>query len=245
MSGMSTVDLSWRRYVAPPIHPEGYKFIAIFAVIAALLWLAWEPLGVIGAALTVWCFYFFRNPERVTPVGDHWVVSPADGMVQSVVSVTPPPELELGEGERTRISVFMSVFDVHVNRAPTAGSVGVVAYAAGKFVNATLDKASLDNERNSLRIDLPDRAGLVGGSLGVVQIAGLIARRIVCFVKVGDTLDGGERFGLIRFGSRLDVYLPPGVAPMVAEGQKAIAGETVLADLRLAAGAEPRRGESR
>lgn len=242
---MSTVDLSWRRYVLPPIHPEGYKFIAIFAVFALALGLLWAPLGVLGAGLTVWCFYFFRNPERVTPVGEHWVVSPADGMVQSVVSVVPPPELELGEGERTRISVFMSVFDVHVNRAPTLGSVGVVAYAAGKFVNATLDKASIDNERNSLRLDLPEREGLVGGTLGVVQIAGLVARRIVCFVKVGDRLDGGERFGLIRFGSRLDVYLPPGVAPMVAEGQKAIAGETVLADLRIAAAAEPRTGETR
>lgn len=242
---MSTVDLSCRRYVAPPIHPEGYKFIAIFAVAAALLWLLWAPLGVLGAALTVWCFYFFRNPERVTPVGEHWVVSPADGMVQSVVSVVPPPELGLGEGERTRVSVFMSVFDVHVNRAPTLGTVGVIAYSPGKFVNATLDKASVDNERNGLRIDLPEREGMAGGSIGVVQIAGLVARRIVCFVKVGDRLDGGERFGLIRFGSRLDVYLPPGVAPMVAEGQKAVAGETVLADLRLAAEAEPRRGETR
>ncbi len=242
---MSKVDLSCRRYVAPPIHPEGYKFIAIFAAFTVALGLLWEPLWVVGGALTVWCFYFFRNPERVSPVGEHWVISPADGVVQSVVSVVPPPELELGEGMRTRVSVFMSVFDVHVNRAPTLGTVGVIAYSAGKFVNATLDKASVDNERNGLRIDLPEREGMVGGSLGVVQIAGLVARRIVCFVKVGDRVDGGERFGLIRFGSRLDVYLPPGVAPMVAEGQKAIAGETVLADLRLSADPLPRVGETR
>ena len=242
---MDPVDLSWRRYVMPPIHPEGHKFVAIFAVIALLLGLLWLPLGCLGLLLTVWCFYFFRNPERVTPVGDHWVISPADGVVQSVVEVTPPAELELGEGTRTRVSVFMSVFDVHVNRAPTAGTIGVISYAKGKFVNATLDKASVDNERNSLRIDLPERDGLAGGTLGVVQIAGLVARRIVCFAKVGDAVQAGERFGLIRFGSRLAVYLPPGVAPMVVVGQKAIAGETVIADLRLSAETAPREGEMR
>ena len=242
---MSTVDLSWRRFVLPPIHPEGKRFVAIFAVIAVLLGLLWLPLGLAGAVVTIWCFYFFRNPDRVTPVGEHWVVSPADGIVQAIVEMTPPAELELGEGPRTRISVFMSVFDVHVNRAPTAGSVGVIAYAAGKFFNATLDKASVDNERNSLRIDLPERAGLVGGTLGVVQIAGLIARRIVCFVRVGDSLNAGERFGLIRFGSRLDIYLPPGVAPQVVVGQRMLAGESVLADLRIGAETQPRQGETR
>ena len=242
---MSTVDLSWRRFVLPPIHPEGKRFVAIFAGIAVLLGLLWLPLGLAGAVVTIWCFYFFRNPDRVTPVGEHWVISPADGIVQAIAEVTPPSELELGEGLRTRISVFMSVFDVHVNRAPTAGTVGVIAYAAGKFFNATLDKASVDNERNSLRIDLPERTGLVGGTLGVVQIAGLIARRIVCFVRVGDMLDAGERFGLIRFGSRLDIYLPPGVAPQVVVGQRMLAGESVLADLRIGAETRAREGETR
>ncbi len=242
---MNTVDLSWRRFVLPPIHPEGKRFVAIFAVIAVLLGLLWLPLGLAGAVVTIWCFYFFRNPDRITPVGEHWVISPADGIVQAITDVTPPPELELGEGTRTRISVFMSVFDVHVNRAPTKGSVGVIAYAAGKFLNATLDKASVDNERNSLRIDLPEREGLVGGTLGVVQIAGLIARRIVCFVRVGDALNAGERFGLIRFGSRLDIYLPPGVAPLVVVGQRMLAGESILADLRVGADTNARQGETR
>jgi len=242
---MNPVDLSWRRYVLPPMHPEGRRFVAIFAVIALLLWLAWAPLGIAGAVLALWCFYFFRNPERVTPVGAHWVVSPADGIVSAVAEVDPPEELGLGDAPRTRISVFMSVFDVHVNRAPTAGTVGTVAYCAGKFLNATLDKASLDNERNGLRLDLAEREGLIGGSLGVVQIAGLIARRIVCFVREGDTLSAGERFGLIRFGSRLDVYLPVGVAPKVAVGQRMLAGETVLADLRADRQDAPAEGEMR
>lgn len=242
---MRTVDLSCRRVMFPPIHPEGKRFVAIFAAITVLLGWLWLPLGFVGAVLTVWCFYFFRNPERITPVGEHWVISPADGVVQMICDVPPPPELELGEGERTRISVFMSVFDVHVNRAPTTGRIGVIAYNAGKFLNATLDKASVDNERNGLRIDLPERPGMVGGTLGVVQIAGLIARRILCFVRVGDSLNAGERFGLIRFGSRLDVYLPPGVAPQVVVGQRAVAGETVFADLRIGAETRPREGEMR
>ncbi|MBN2752174.1 MAG: phosphatidylserine decarboxylase [Rhodospirillaceae bacterium] len=235
---MSPVDLSWRRYVVPPMHPEGRRFVAIFAVIALLLGWAWAPLGGVGAVLTLWCFYFFRNPDRVTPEGEHWVVSPADGIVQAISDVETPPELGLGEGTRTRISVFMSVFDVHVNRSPVMGTVATVAYCPGKFLNATLDKASVDNERNGLCIDLPEREGLIGGRLGVVQIAGLIARRILCFVKKGDALNAGERFGLIRFGSRLDVYLPPGVAPKVAVGQRMLAGETILADLR-ASGQDP------
>ncbi|MGE4527325.1 MAG: phosphatidylserine decarboxylase [Rhodospirillaceae bacterium] len=242
---MNPVDLSWRRYVLPPLHPEGRRFVAIFAAVALLLFVVWKPLGIVGAALTLWCFYFFRNPERVTPAGEHWVVSPADGIVSAVAAVAPPPELGLGDAPRTRISVFMSVFDVHVNRAPTAGAVGAVAYHSGKFLNATLDKASLDNERNGLRLDLAEREGLIGGSLGVVQIAGLIARRIVCFVREGDALTAGERFGLIRFGSRLDVYLPEGVAPKVAVGQRMLAGETVLADLRAGRQDAPAAGEVR
>ncbi len=242
---MTTVDLSWRRYVLPPMHPEGRRFVAIFAVVTLLLWLLWMPLGAAGLLLTLWCYYFFRNPERVTPVGEHWVVSPADGIVQAVAAVVPPPELDLGTEPLTRISVFMSVFDVHVNRSPVEGTVAKVAYCPGKFLNATLDKASLDNERNGLKLDFPPCDGLVSGSLGVVQIAGLVARRIVCFVKAGDTLDPGERFGLIRFGSRLDVYLPPGIAPKVAVGQRMLAGETVLADLRLDHQDPPMQGENR
>jgi phosphatidylserine decarboxylase len=239
------VDLSWRRYLAPPMHPEGRRFVALFAVLALLLWLLWAPLGAAGTVLAVWCFYFFRNPDRVTPVGGHWVISPADGTVQAIAEVAPPPELDLGDATRTRISIFMSVFDVHVNRSPVEGRVAKIAYCPGKFFNATLDKASQDNERNGLAIDLPPRDGLVSGRLGVVQIAGLVARRIVCFVREGDVLDAGERFGLIRFGSRLDVYLPRGVAPKVAEGQRMVAGETVLADLRLSVQDSPMQGEVR
>jgi phosphatidylserine decarboxylase len=213
--------------------------------LALLLWLLWTPLGLAGTVLTVWCFYFFRNPDRVTPVGGHWVISPADGTVQAIGEVTPPPELDLGTEPRIRISIFMSVFDVHVNRSPVEGRVAKIAYCPGKFLNATLDKASEDNERNGLAIDLPPRDGLASGRLGVVQIAGLVARRIVCFVQEGDALDAGERFGLIRFGSRLDVYLPHGIAPRVVEGQRMLAGETVLADLRLAAQESPMQGEVR
>lgn len=242
---MTTVDLSWRRFLFPPMHPEGRRFVAIFAAIAILLTLIWRPLAVPGLILTAWCFYFFRNPDRITPVGDHWVISPADGIVSAIAAVMPPPELGLGEVPLTRISVFMSVFDVHVNRSPVAGTVGAVAYHEGKFLNATLDKASEDNERNGLRINLPDIEGQVGGALGVVQIAGLVARRIVCFVKPGDALKPGERFGLIRFGSRLDVYLPTGVAPRVVVGQRMLAGETVLADLRTGAADAAMQGEVR
>jgi len=239
------VDLSWRRYLLPPMHPEGRRFVAIFLAASAIFALLWLPLGVAGLVLTSWCFYFFRNPDRVTPAGDNWVVSPADGIVQAVVETTPPPELGLGEENRIRISIFMSVFDVHVNRAPVGGTVGTVAYHPGKCLNASLDKASLDNERNGLRIDLPGGEGLAQGSLGVVQIAGLVARRIVCFVKPGASLRAGERFGLIRFGSRLDVYLPQGIAPRVVPGQRALAGETILADLRLDRAGEALHGEIR
>jgi phosphatidylserine decarboxylase len=224
--------------VLKPVHPEGYRFITLFAVAAGLLFLLWEPAGWLGVGLTVWCYYFFRDPPRVTPTRAGLVVSPADGVVSMIAPAAPPPELGLGGAPRTRVSVFMNVFDCHVNRAPADGRVAAVAYHPGKFLNASLDKASEDNERNGLVVELDD-----GRTLGVVQIAGLVARRIVCFVKVGDRLRTGERFGLIRFGSRLDVYLPDGVAPLVAVGQIAVAGETVLADLL---SAEPARlGEPR
>ncbi len=207
-----------------PIHPEGFKFIAIFAVVTlGLAWL-WEPLGWIGAFLTAWCVYFFRDPERVTPVDENVVVSPADGTISAVGYYVPPPELGLGAEPMQRISVFMSVFDCHVNRMPVAGRIAKIAYKPGLFVNADLNKASDDNERNSLIIE-GER-----GRFGVVQIAGLIARRIVCFSKQGNTLGVGARFGLIRFGSRVDVYFPEGARPLVTLGTKAIAGETILAD---------------
>lgn len=209
-----------------PMHREGIRFVAIFAAITLVLFLIWAPLGWIGTGLTVWCYYFFRDPRRAVPQREGLVVSPADGTVSSVAPAVAPSELGLGPEPLLRISIFMSVFNCHVNRAPVAGRVGAVAYRPGKFVNASLDKASEDNERNGVRLDIAD-----GRSLGVVQIAGLVARRILCFTREGAELATGERFGLIRFGSRLDVYLPPGVAPLVAVGQTMIAGESVLADL--------------
>lgn len=212
--------------VLTPVHREGWPFVAVFAVVALLLMLLSKTLGWLGLLATAWCAYFFRDPERVTPLRAGLVVSPADGRVSAVGEVVPPAEMRLGEEPRTRISVFMNVFDCHVNRAPVAGRVARIAYRPGKFINAELDKASEDNERNALVIAMSD-----GGEIGVVQIAGLVARRIVCFVAEGDALDAGARFGLIRFGSRLDIYLPPGHAALVGVGQRAIAGETVLADL--------------
>jgi len=212
--------------VVKPVHREGYRFIAAFAVATLLLFLVSDLLGAVGLVLTIWCYYFFRDPSRVTPVRTGLVVSPADGVVSFIGPAAPPPELGLGAEPRTRVSVFMNVFDCHVNRAPVGGRVARVAYHPGKFLNASLDKASEDNERNGVVIELDD-----GTSLGVVQIAGLVARRIVCFVTEGAALRTGERFGLIRFGSRLDVYLPDGVAPLCCVGQAAIAGETIIADL--------------
>lgn len=220
---MSIIDSIKKNFA--PIHQEGYPFIGVFALVAIFLfWLA-KPLGWIGVILTCWCAYFFRDPARVTPVGEGLVVSPADGRVSQVALAMPPPELELGTASLMRISIFMNVLDVHVNRAPVAGLVQKIAYKPGKFLNADLDKASEDNERNGLVI----RAA--SGPIGVVQIAGLIARRIVCFTREGNTLAAGERFGLIRFGSRVDVYLPANAKPLVSEGQTALAGETVIADL--------------
>lgn len=209
-----------------PMHPEGRKFVGIFAVITIALFLVWSVLGWIGVCLTIWCYYFFRDPVRVTPMRDGLIVSPADGIVSLIEKAVPPAELGMADHPLTRVSVFMSVFNCHVNRAPIAGKVAAIAYRPGKFFNASLDKASVDNERNSLCIEMAD-----GRQLAVVQIAGLVARRIVCFSNEGDKLRTGERFGLIRFGSRLDVYLPDGVDPMVGLGQTMIAGETVLADL--------------
>lgn len=214
----------------PPVHPEGYPFIGGFALASLILFWIWTPLGWIGTILTVWCTLFFRDPVRVTPVREGIVVSPADGRVSMIAQVMPPAELGLGDKPLTRISVFMSVFNCHVNRSPVAGRIDRIVYRPGAFINAELDKASEDNERNSLVISTPQ------GRIGVVQIAGLVARRIVSFVREGQSISAGERFGLIRFGSRVDVYLPTHVIPLVGEGQTAIAGETVLADF---SGTEP------
>jgi len=218
---MSLVDTI--RSTLVPIHREGWKFVAIFFVVSLLLGLLWKPLMWIGFVLTAWCAYFFRDPERLTPQDDDLVISPADGRVSAVAMVTPPVELELGDQPMLRISVFMNVFNCHVNRAPMRGRILRVAYRAGKFLNADLDKASQENERNGLVIESAH------GQIGVVQIAGLVARRILCWTDGGEDLVAGERFGLIRFGSRLDVYLPAGAVPQVAVGQTAVGGETVIA----------------
>lgn len=211
----------------PAIHPEGYPFIGGFALASLVLFWLWSPLGWIGTLLTIWCALFFRDPVRTTPVREGIVVAPADGRISMIVRILPPAELGLGDKPLPRVSIFMSVFNCHVNRSPVAGRIDRVAYRPGKFINAELDKASEDNERNSLVISSAN------GRIGVTQIAGLVARRIVCFVREGQMIGAGERFGLIRFGSRLDVYLPEGTVPLVAEGQTAIAGETILADFRL------------
>jgi len=208
-----------------PIHREGLPFIGVFAVVSLLLFWLWSPLGWLGSLATLWCVYFFRDPARVTPIRDGIVVAPADGRVSRIVNAPAPKELELGERPLPRVSIFMSVFDCHVNRSPLAGRIERVIYRPGAFLNADLDKASEDNERNCLLIASDS------GRIGMVQIAGLIARRIVCFVREGATVGAGERIGMIRFGSRVDVYLPEGVRPLIAEGQTAIAGETVIADL--------------
>ena len=209
-----------------PMHPEGYKFVGIFAAITLVLFWIWVPLGWVGVGLTVWCYYFFRDPKRAVPQGEGLMVSPADGIVSLIERAAPPPELGMGHAPLLRVSVFMSVFNCHVNRAPIAGKLVKMAYRPGKFLNASLDKASVDNERNSLCLELAD-----GRQIAVVQIAGLVARRILPFVSEGESLKTGQRFGLIRFGSRVDVYLPEGVVPLVALGQHCVAGETVIAEL--------------
>lgn len=221
-----------------PINREGWPFIAVFVVGTLILSLLAEPLGWVGVILTVWCIYFFRDPNRVVPIGDGLVVSPADGVVQLIDTAAPPAELGMGDNPLPRICVFMNVFNVHVNRMPASGVIKAIAYRPGKFLNASLDKASVDNERNAFCMTTSE-----GHDIAFVQIAGLVARRIVWHVAEGDTLKIGERFGMIRFGSRLDVYLPEGTSPLVAVGQQAVAGETVIADLT---GASPaRHGELR
>lgn len=208
-----------------PIHREGYPYILGFAVVTVVLFLVWSPLGFIALFPTLWCTLFFRDPERTVPLDPGLALAPADGRVSIVDNAIPPAELDLGEEPRLRVSIFMSVFDVHVNRAPLSGRVARTVYRPGRFLNAEDPAASLENERNGIVLDSDGR------EIAVVQIAGLIARRIVPFVREGSAVGQGERIGLIRFGSRVDVYLPEGARPLVAEGQRAVAGETPIADL--------------
>ena len=226
------------KYVITPIHPAGWPFIGIALAFTVVLGLFSGPVFWLGVALTLFCLYFFRDPVRVTPQRQGLVVSPADGVVTAIERAPPPPELGLAPHPLTRISVFLSVLDVHVNRVPADGKVLASAYHPGRFFNAALDKASEHNERQSVSLQTPD-----GRIVVCVQIAGLIARRIICDLKAGQEVLAGARFGLIRFGSRTDVYLPDGTAPLVAVGQRMIGGETVLADLATQEG--PRPGEAR
>lgn len=226
------------KHVLIPIHRAGWPFIGAAVLGAVLLSLLWAPLLWPGLLVAAFCTYFFRDPERVVPVRAGLVVSPADGLVSAVEVATPPPELGMGEGARPRISIFLSVLDVHINRVPADGTISALAYRKGTFVNAAFDKASDENERQSIRMTMPD-----GRDIAFVQIAGLIARRIVCDLVQGQGVRAGERFGLIRFGSRTDVYLPEGGAPLVVPGQRMVGGETVIADL--ASTEEPRGGEVR
>jgi phosphatidylserine decarboxylase len=219
-----------------PIHPQGYPFVAAFALATLILWWLFAPLGWIGLIATLWCAYFFRDPPRTTPIRADLIVAPADGRVCYVGRAVPPADLGLGGAPMTRISIFMSVFDCHVNRAPVEGRVARIAYRAGLFLNADLDKASEDNERNGLVIEA------ASGFYGVVQIAGLIARRIVCFTQQGARLGAGDRFGLIRFGSRVDVYMPERASVVVGLDSRCVAGETVIG---LTGADEPQRLFSR
>jgi phosphatidylserine decarboxylase len=225
-----------RKVLFVPVHPAGYPFIAIFAVVAILLSLLGHGLGFAGVVLTLWCVYFFRNPKRTTPVREGLIVSPADGIVSMVVQAATPPELDdckgsdplCDAGPVTRVSVFLNVFDVHVNRIPADGEIKKVVYHPGKFLSANLDKASLENERSTVLMKLNG----YNSSVAFVQIAGLVARRIICKLSAGQAVKAGELYGLIRFGSRVDIYLPPGVNPLVCVGQRMIGGETVIADFR-------------
>jgi phosphatidylserine decarboxylase len=216
---------SIRRQIVP-VHREGLPFIGGFALVSLILFWLWPPLGWLATALTIWCALFFRDPNRVTPVREGLLVAPADGRVSRIINAVPPAELNIGDRPMPRVSIFMNVFNCHINRSPMTGRIEQIVYKSGAFINADLDKASENNERNSFVI--------AAGStrVAVVQIAGLVARRIVTFVRQGASVRAGERIGMIRFGSRVDIYLPEGVKPMVAEGQTAVAGETVIADVR-------------
>ncbi len=224
------------RSIKLSIDHEGWLFVLIFAAISFMFSLLSDALGWIGLVLTVWCAYFFRDPDRTIPVGDHLIVSPADGVIDTVQQVTPPAEWDIGSEPRWRVSVFLNVFDVHVNRVPWGGKILKLIYHPGKFLNATLDKASDENERQVVTVETPQ-----GDQIAFVQIAGLIARRIRCDVQEGHEVSTGQRFGMIRFGSRMDVYFPPKVVPLAVPGQRVIAGETIIADTQHQA-TEPRTG---
>lgn len=222
---IKAVDLSWSRYLLPPIHPEGGKILGIMFLITLIIGLVTSYIWYLGLPLLIFTFYFFRNPPRVTPKGDHLIIAPADGIVSNIKPVIPAKELGLGNKPLTRISIFMSVFSVHVNRAPVSGTVAALHYRPGKFVSVA-EKDSEDNERMEISMETPK-----GVKIGFVQIAGLVARRIYCPLRKGEKLHAGQVFGMIRFGSRLDVYLPQGVHPAVNLGQVSVAGETILADM--------------
>ena len=226
---MSTLESLFKSLVSffVPVHRDGLKFLLPAVALSILFFLLWAPLGWLFAIVALYVAYFFRDPDRITPLREGLVIAPADGRISAIEDIVPPPELGLGPARRTRISIFLSVFDVHINRSPVPGRIKRSVYVPGAFLNADLDKASLENERRAIVIETP-----TGAEIGVVQIAGLIARRIVTFSGEGDSLGVGQRFGLIRFGSRVDVYLPVNRHGLVAVGQTAIGGETVLADLK-------------
>lgn len=215
------------KYMLVPLHRSGWMFVAAFAIAAAFFGLLWEPLGWIGLLLTAWCIFFFRDPDRVTPMREGLIVSPADGIVTKISTTRTPEEFGIDREDSVCISISLSLFDVHVNRVPIEGTVQKLEYVPGKLVNTELDKSSEDNERQYVTLKTTDDS-----MIGVVQIAGIISRRIVCDLTEGQGVKTGERFGIIRFGSRVNVYLPESISSTVIEGQRVIAGETVLADFQ-------------
>ena len=226
---MNILD-SIKTSILTPIHPAGIPFIAIFFILTIIIGWVWSPLYYVGFTLTLWCIYFFRNPSRKTPIlsglnKNNLIISPADGTVIEISKITPADEIGLPQGNWTRVCIFMNVFDVHVNRSPMLGQITYKKYIPGSFVNASLDKASAENERLILNMDTDN-----GNKIAFVQIAGLVARRIICDIDIGHSLKAGEVFGLIRFGSRVDIYFPSEVSVMVLKGQKMIAGETIIGD---------------
>jgi phosphatidylserine decarboxylase len=223
------------RRVLAPLHPDGFKFVLAAALATVVLFLVWTPAGWAAAAVTLWMVYFFRDPWRVTPTREGLLVSPADGIVTSVTPARPPPELEMGDVEFARIGIFLNIFDVHVTRAPVGGRVVALRYTKGRFVNASREEAGLNNERMAIRVAPPE-----GPEIAYVQVAGLVARRIVCDLREGQRIATGQRMGIIRFGSRVDVYCPSPYVTMVVAGQRMVGGETILAN-RLAQ-EPPRQG---
>ena len=226
---MNILD-SIKTSVLTPIHPAGLPFISIFLILTIIIGWIWTPLYYVGFTLTLWCIYFFRNPSRTTPIlsgsnKNNLIISPADGIVIDISKINPADDIGLPEGKWTRVCIFMNVFDVHVNRSPMLGQITYKKYIPGSFFNASLDKASEENERLILNMDTEN-----GNKIAFVQIAGLVARRIICDVDIGHSLKAGEIFGLIRFGSRVDIYFPSDVSVMVLKGQKMIAGETIIGD---------------